>query len=181
MLFAIDDQGRRGIHVIRLRIGLIPRHKRLCIRVVGKTRLELVILETRHTADPAQVFRDQRRIATACDPFGLLSVKQVGNSEELGGIATRHHRGPQPETVKIDVAIDEAYLSGIHVFGLELLQRAIVETGAMRAGERGVFDQCDRCIFRAHHHLDNAGGVDVGGLRIGDAKVRHASGGRAGQ
>ena len=84
----------------------------------------------------------------------------AGALGDLGGLG-RH-------LVEREVAVDQLHLAGVDPLLLDLGQDLRVEVGAVRAGERGVFDQRDRRLGVAQHvvaRLDGQEGGLVGGRR----------------
>ena len=88
--------------------------------------------------------------------------------------AARDHARPKAIAVKIDLAVFEADLAGVHIFGLQLGPDIGMEGRAMRAGERSVFDHLHLGIGGTEREIldlnRRCGGIGGGLLRLRRAK-----------
>ena len=69
------------------------------------------------------------------------------------GCATRDHEGGKSCVIVGEFAEHEADFAGVDILLLQLLERRLVEIGAMRARSGRIFDDRDLGIVRAHGHL----------------------------
>src|SRR5262249_38311088 len=76
--------------------------------------------------------------------------------EPVGRSAARENRRLHRRAVEREVAEDELGLARVDPFGLELGQRVALEGSAMRAGQRGVFDDGDRGVRLAENAIVRA-------------------------
>jgi hypothetical protein len=137
----VENEGRRGIRLVfRFRLLAFAHHKGFEI-LVGETGLDLILAHAGEFAER----RDRGLRVAGEGPFFLALEQEIDQREvtvRLG--ATRQHGGSQPGLVEGKIAGDVTDLAGIDIIRLQLGKGFPLELGAMRAGQREIFDDGHR-------------------------------------
>src|SRR5581483_8060026 len=185
-LLAIDEEGRRRIHLEHLGRVFLISDELVEQRLVVEAGLDLLLAEAGLLADPRQRLR-----GVLHHPVGLRTEQEIDDGKIFAGVAVgdaaRQHRTGRRLDVERELTEDVTDLAGVDELRLDLREYVGVEGRAVRAGHRGVFGDRDLGVrgserhVRQRHRLGDIGGAL--GQRFADQPQRRerAEGRQAGQ
>src|ERR1700730_10459213 len=116
-LLAIDEEGRRRIHLQHLACVFLVGDELVQQRLVIEAGLDLLLTEAGLLADPRQRLR-----GVLHHPVVLRAEQQIGDGKILAGVAigdaARQHRARRCLDVERELAEDVANLAGVDELGL---------------------------------------------------------------
>src|SRR5713226_4657442 len=142
-LLAIDEEGRCRFDAELLFGGETAGDDLVLQSVVLEAGPELLLAHAAKLGEPAEA---GHRVG-GDSPRLLLGEEHVDEAvEAFGRRAARDERRLERRGVEREIAEDQLGLAGIDPVGLDLRQDFLFEGGAMRAGQRGVFEDRDRRV-----------------------------------
>src|SRR5579859_2129546 len=147
----VDEEGRRRIDA-GVVAGLTIGHDQCGELGIGEAALDLRL---GHAADLGELGQFAHGlIGVGPIPGALLGIEHVEEAvEPVRAAAMGDDMGLERHRIEREIAEDPAHLAGIDPILLHLREGLHREIGAVRAGERGIFDDRDLRIGLAQDHV----------------------------